>query len=523
MERHEQEQLEQYADLSDRRVLTSQADLNPKDRAMPAMLRWCRQHEGIVVLKSGIILSNQPTDRLVQNCKIAMRNKGLEPGPVHPATQNLITVLLENAEAEDELAVTDVNVVVSAQQQRLRLLVKEALDLEATDIHIEVRKDIAYIRFRKHGELFLHAEWLPRLAREIASVAFNKETDHAITHFNPLVPQNASMPLMIDDREIRLRLASLPAHQGFDVVMRILTTTEAVIAKLEDLGYLQSQIAIIHKAVQMPYGAVIMSGPTGSGKTTTLASCMKMVAANRKVFTIEDPVEKTILSATQVPVNTDHYDRDFASMARTVLRMDPDVIVLGEMRDNETATEMVRAAITGHLVFSTVHTNTAPDIVTRLKDLGVSHSLLASPNLLVCLICQRLIPKLCQSCALPVLQSTEHRQMIPRWQQVFGDHLVNVKVRGKNCPKCQGLGIAGRTVVAEIIWVDEQGREFIQRSDLLGWRKYLKQNDWLSYQEHALRLVSQGICDPLDAEKLMGEISIHGEHQPFSYRQFQNT
>src|SRR5206468_3761180 len=134
------------------------------------------------------------------------------------------------------------------------------------------------------------------------------------------------------------------------------------------------------------YGAIIMSGPTGSGKTTTLASCMRLVANQRKVFTVEDPVEKLVPNATQVPINTDHYDRGFANMKRTVLRMDPDVIVLGEIRDEDTAHIMARAAITGHLVFSTVHTNTATDIITRLVDLGISRALLASPNLLVCLM-----------------------------------------------------------------------------------------------------------------------------------------
>ena len=217
----EQQVLEQYATLSQRKILTSQADLSPKDHAMPEMLAWCREQQNIIVMQSCTILTSEPTSRLVQNCKIVMHNKGLVPGLVFPATSTLIKVLLENAEERRQHDATQENAMeVSTQQQRLRLLVKGALDMEATDIHMEVRADVARIWFRKHGELFLHAEWLPKLAREVASVAFNKETDHNITHFNPLVPQNASMPLMIDDREIRLRLASLPAHGGFDVVMR---------------------------------------------------------------------------------------------------------------------------------------------------------------------------------------------------------------------------------------------------------------------------------------------------------------
>lgn len=505
----EQQVLEQYAAIAQRKVLTSQADLGPKDHAMPELLAWCREHGNIVVLQSGTILSSEPTSRLVQNCRIVMHNKGLVPGLIFPATSALIQVLLENAEERRQNDVEQDHVVeVSTQQQRLRLLVKGALDVEATDIHIEVRSDIARIRFRKHGELFLHAEWLPKLAREVASVAFNKETDHNITHFNPLVPQNASMPLMIDDREVRLRLASLPAHGGFDVVLRILTTAEQDIPTLEQLGYSPEQVAMLKRVVHMPYGAVLLAGPTGSGKTTTLAACMRLIEDSRKLYSIEDPVEKVVNSVTQVPVNTEHYDRSFANMARTVLRMDPDVLVLGEMRDEDTAGVMVRAAITGHLVFSTVHSNTAPGIITRLTDLGVSAHLLASPDLLVCLICQRLAPLLCQSCAMPLEQSERHQPHLSRWRAVFGEQWNHIKVRGHDCAKCHGLGISGRTVVAEMIWADEKGRQFVHQNNPAGWLHYLKQSGWLSYRDQLLNLVKEGKMDPLDGESLAGEFTL---------------
>jgi len=503
----EQQVLEQYASIAQRKVVSSQADLSPKDHAMPEMLDWCREKQKIVVLQSCTILTSEPASRLVQNCKIVMHEKGLVPGLVFPATSALIKILLENAEERrQQLEANPDNVVeVSTQQQRLRLLVKGALDMEATDIHIEVRSDIARIRFRKHGELFLHAEWLPKLAREVASVAFNKETDHNITHFNPLVPQNASMPLMIDDREIRLRLASLPAHSGFDVVMRILTTAEYEVPTLEQLGYLPEQVAMLKRALHMPYGAVILAGPTGSGKTTTLAACMRLVEDYRKLYSIEDPVEKVVVGVTQVPVNTEHYDRSFANMARTVLRMDPDVLVLGEMRDEDTAAVMVRAAITGHLVFSTVHANSAPGIVTRLTDLGISAQLLASPDLLVCLICQRLAPLLCPHCLIPLEQSPRHQPHFARWRAVFGGDWDNVKARGSNCVKCHGLGIAGRTVVAEMIWLDETGRHFIHDNHPVKWAQHLNDIGWRSYRNQLLNLIKRGVIDPIDAEALAGE------------------
>lgn len=520
----EQELLEKFAAASNQKIMTSQSELDPKDRVMPEMLAWCKRQGDIVVLSSGLVLTCAPTSRAIQNCKVVMLNAGLQPTRIMPATRELIEILLANAEAQaeqEDLGAQDVE-TVSAQQQRLRMLVREAVNLGVSDIHIEVRPDAARVRFRKHGELYLHAEWVPKIGREIASVAFNKETDHAITHFNPLVPQNASMPLDIDGRNVRLRLASLPAHGGFDVVMRVLTTSDDKISTLEELGYQKDHIALIKKAIQMPHGAVIISGPTGSGKTTTLASALAMINTNRKIYTIEDPVEKVVKSTTQVPINTEHDDRGFANMGRSSLRMDPDVIVLGEMRDEDTAKVMTRAAITGHLVFSTLHTNTAPAIITRLVDMGISPALLSDPNLLTCLICQRLIPKLCQHCAIPLAESPEHKPHMARWKKIFtAAELKKLRGRGKHCDKCNGLGISGRTVVAEIIWIDEAGRHFIQKSDILGWEKYLKEQGWSSYRDQALQLVKNAVCDPLDAEKMVGELEFTIDSSNFNYREIE--
>lgn len=497
--------LQSYATFVQAKVLQHQSDLATADRAHPQMLSWCREQGHCVVLENLSILTSQPTSRLVQNCKIVMHRLGLTPGPVLPAVDNLIDTLLENAEEALGEGSPGVS-TISSQQQRLRRLVKEAIELDATDIHIELREDYANIKFRKHGELFLHARWLPKLAQEIASVAFNKETDHASSHFNPLVPQNAAMPLVIDGQSIRLRLASLPAHGGYDVVMRLLPVADKEIQPLAELGYPQEQIKQLKAIINQPAGAVIVSGPTGSGKTTTLASCMGQVNINRKIITIEDPVEKIIPHATQVPVNAEHEDRGFASMTRTVLRMDPNVVVLGEMRDAETSSLMVRAALTGHLVFSTVHTHTALDIVPRLVDLGVSQTLLAGQNVLLALVCQRLAPLLCEQCSVPIKQSITHLPHILRWSKIKEANLADWRVRGndKSCETCHGLGINGRTVVAEIVHIDEQSRDFIAAGQWKAWREYLRSYGWLSFADYLRQLVFQGRCDPLDAERISG-------------------
>ncbi len=503
-------------------IVSSQADLDPKDRPLLDMADWCRQRGSLVVLKSGTILTVNPAAREVQNCKIMMVNRGMRPGKVLQATPEFIALLLASAEQvqedSDTARVVDVS-TMSSQQQRLRQLVQEAVAANVSDIHIEVRQEVAKIRFRKYGELYLHAEWFSRLAREVAAVAFNKETDHATAHFNPLIPQDASMPILISGQEVRLRLASLPAHGGFDVVMRILGVGDAATGvTLEELGYTSEQVYIIKRAVQMPHGAVLLSGPTGSGKTTTLSSCMRLVRDTRKVYTIEDPVEKVVDTVTQVPVNTDKDDRSFASFGRAALRMDPDYIVLGEMRDEDTASVMIRAAITGHLVFSTVHTNSAIGVIARLVDMGISPSLLSDTNVLVSLIFQRLAPKLCPHCKVPVAEAAAQHDAMSRWQQVFGDKVSSIYARGPGCKQCHRTQLAGRTVVAEVIWIDEPGRQFIQKLDMLGWHQYLRSQGWQSYRDRTLALVTEGILDPFDAEGIIGEISLISEDKGFDYR-----
>lgn len=513
--------LEQYAAATRTKVISSQSEMDPKDKVMEEMLGWCRDQSNIAVLKSATILSSDPTSRTVQNCKSLMLSKGIHPGQVYATTPSLISLILASGQKEDvnKKQKGETTSAFSDQQRHLRDLVYEAVLQTASDIHIQVRDGYCKIRMRKNGELYLYAEWAERLGREIASVAFNKETDHATSHFNPLIPQDASMPLKIQGKDIRLRLASLPAHGGFDMVMRILAAGESKSKTLEDLGYTTNQVNIIKMAMRLPFGAVIVAGPTGSGKTTTLASCMEMVEPVQKLYSIEDPVEKIVEAATQVPVNTEKEDRSFASMGRASLRMDPDVIMLGEMRDEDTAHVMVRASITGHLVLTTLHTNRATAIITRLVDMGVSPVLLSDSSVLRCLVCQRLIPKVCKQCAIPLRSSAKHQAQLPDWEAVLGAEIVNKALaRGPGCASCNRTGVSGRTVVAEVIWVDENGRQFIQKCDTLNWEKYLKENNWVDFRERAIQLIEEGTCDPIDAEKVVGPINVATDSSTYKYQ-----
>ncbi|MEO8400597.1 MAG: ATPase, T2SS/T4P/T4SS family [Gammaproteobacteria bacterium] len=513
--------LEQFAAATLTKVITSQADLDTKDRVMEEMMSWCKDQSNIVVLRSATILSSDPTARTVQNCKSLMLSKGIHPGQVFATTSSFIKLLLASGQEVDAIKKHkgETSATFSDQQRHLRDLVMEAVQQNVSDIHIQVRQTYTKIRMRQHGELRVYAEWSEKLGRELASVAFNKETDHATSHFNPLVPQDASMPLKINGRDIRLRLASVPAHGGFDMVMRILATGEDRIQTLEELGYTAKQVEIIKMALKLPFGAIIVAGPTGSGKTTTLAACMEMVEHTQKLYSIEDPVEKVVEDATQVPVNTEKEDRSFASMGRAALRMDPDVIILGEMRDEDTAHVMIRASITGHLVLTTLHTNRATAIITRLVDMGISPVMLSDSSVLRCLLCQRLVPKVCPNCAVPLRSSLKHHAFIPDWEAVLGKEVIDsARARGPGCQSCYGTAVGGRTVVAEVVWVDEEGRQYIQKCDTLNWEKYLIEHGWVDFLGRAIELIKDGTCDPFDAEKVVGPINPTTKASVYQYQ-----
>jgi type IV pilus assembly protein PilB len=245
---------------------------------------------------------------------------------------------------------------------------------------------------------------------------------------------------------------------------------------------------------------------------------MEMVESTQKLYSIEDPVEKVVEEATQVPVNTEKEDRSFAMMGRAALRMDPDVIILGEMRDEDTAHVMVRASITGHLVLTTLHTNRATAIITRLVDMGISPVLLSDSSVLRCLMCQRLIAKVCEGCAVPLRSSEKHQPFLADWEAVLGKEVLDkARARGLGCDKCNRTSVGGRIVVAEVIWVDEEGRQFIQKCDTLSWEKYLRENGWMDFRARAIQLISSGTCDPFDAEKVVGPINPATQSRIFKY------
>lgn len=327
------------------------------------------------------------------------------------------------------------------------LIIRQAIDELASDIHIEPFKDKISLRYRIDGKLYE----IPPPARHlhlpiISRIKILAKLDIA----EKRLPQDGAILVKIDDRPIDLRISTVPTIYGEKVVLRILDRSQ-VILNLAQLGFEAVQLSHLRRAINSPYGLVLLTGPTGSGKTTTLYAILTEIKTPTKnVITIEDPVEYKLDGINQVQVKPE-IGLTFANALRSFLRQDPDVMLVGEVRDLETAEICIRSALTGHLVLSTLHTNDAPSAINRLIDIGIEPYLII-PSLL-CIVAQRLARKLCPECKEAYEPSPE---------QLGGVKLkTDLIYRPKGCSKCNQTGYRGRTCIAEVLMLTDSLRDLI--------------------------------------------------------------
>lgn len=327
------------------------------------------------------------------------------------------------------------------------LIIKQAIDERASDIHIEPFKDKISLRYRIDG--VLHE--IPPPAKHlhlpiISRIKILAKLDIA----EKRLPQDGGFTVRIEGRSIDLRISIMPTIYGEKTVMRILDK-EGVSLDLGQMGFLPPQLELFRKAIRMPYGLVFMTGPTGSGKSTSLyAALAEIKSPTKNIVTVEDPVEYHMEGINQVQIKPE-IGLTFASALRAFLRQDPDIMMVGEVRDLETAQICVRSALTGHLVLSTLHTNDAPSAITRLIDIGVEPYLLM-PSLVV-IVAQRLVRRLCGECKEAYEPSPEERERFK-----LGVDLI---YRAKGCDKCNHIGYRGRTCIGEVLFVDDEIRQHI--------------------------------------------------------------
>jgi len=327
-------------------------------------------------------------------------------------------------------------------------LMQEAIRLRASDIHIEPHENNLSIRFRIDGVLH---EMLS-LSAKLSSVLVSRTKVMArLDIAKKRVPQDGRFSLNLGSQAIDVRISTLPSRFGERVVMRLLNKEQAL-RSVHELGMLDDMTINFNKALASPNGIILVTGPTGSGKTTTLYAGLSMLnEASRNILTVEDPIEYTLdgIGQTQVNKNT---GMSFAAGLRAILRQDPDVVMVGEIRDPETAQIAVQASLTGHLVFSTVHTNSAIAAITRLRDMGVERFLLAST--INTIIAQRLVRRLCEDC------KTSYQPEIAELE-MLGLKTANSFYKPVGCDKCQNVGYNGRIALYEMIVMDDHLREMI--------------------------------------------------------------
>jgi general secretion pathway protein E len=359
----------------------------------------------------------------------------------------------------------------------------QAISQGASDIHFEGRESGFQIRYRLDGELHT-ARMLEAAVQStvLARIKVMGRMDVAESR----TPQDGRFQVRVGRKDVDVRVSTMPTLNGEKAVLRILDRSKNILP-LGDLGLENAAVAVITRMIAAPHGIILVTGPTGSGKTTTLyAALRELIKESRNIMTVEDPVEYHLPGVNQVQVNR-AAGVTFATAIRGFLRQDPDIILVGEIRDQETASTAVQASLTGHLVLATLHTNDAPTAVTRLLEMGVEPFLLASSLHLV--IGQRLVRLNCPACSRP--------EKIPTNTHVHSDAedipLPGTQYRGEGCDMCRHTGFKGRQGIFELMPVDEALRSMIvQKASVEQLRQHLRAQGFRSMFEHGATLVTQG-------------------------------
>lgn len=331
----------------------------------------------------------------------------------------------------------------------VNILISEAVKDRVSDIHIEPEMAVLRVRYRIDGILHeVHS--LPKKLQNAVISRIKILSDMDIAENRR--PQDGKISVKLENKDLDIRVSTFPTVHGENVVMRLLDRS-SILLGLKDLGFSRENLDIFAKMILQPNGIILVTGPTGSGKTTTLYSALSTISSMEKnIITIEDPVEYELPLIRQTQVNP-KADITFANGLRSILRQDPDVIMVGEIRDKETAEVAIQASLTGHLVFSTLHTNDAPSSLTRLIDMGLEPFLISSSLILI--VAQRLVRQVCPKCK-------EEYSPTPAALQNLGLDINARFFRGKGCPVCKNTGFLGRIGIFEILVLNEVIRKMVE-------------------------------------------------------------
>ena len=411
--------------------------------------------------------------------RFSMLSEAVESSYVQPPEEG--TTVIQKPSESAELSLD--KLIAKAEEapviKLVDLIIRQAIDERASDIHIEPFDGKIHLRYRIDGKLYNIPPPAPHLHLPIVSrVKILSKLDIA----EKRLPQDGAISARLEDRDVDIRVSTVPTVWGEKVVMRILDKA-AVPLQLTSLGFEGQQVELIRKALGAPHGLFFVTGPTGSGKSTTLyAAVNETIDPSKNIVTVEDPVEYKIEGINQVSVRAD-IGLTFATALKAFLRQDPDVIMVGETRDLETASICVRAALTGHFVLSTLHTNDAASAITRLIDIGIPHYLL-TPSLTM-ILAQRLARRLCPQCKEPYEPDPDQHGGVQ-----FKADLI---YRPKGCDACRNIGYKGRVVVAEVLEVNEEIKKLISNgASHAEIKDAARKNGMLTIFESGVKMVEQG-------------------------------
>jgi type II secretion system protein E len=398
--------------------------------------------------------------------------------------------------AKDIAAVEDISALAQDASviKLVNQILTEAIKLRATDIHIEPYRDSIKLRYRIDGVLY-DTPIPPDLKYLHSAIISRIKIISNLDVVERRLPQDGRAKVKVSEQEVDLRISILPSLYGENVVIRILPTQ--LLFNLEDLGFETPDMVKLETLIKKPHGIIFLTGPTGSGKTTTLYACLSRInSPETKIITIEDPIEYELMGVTQIQMNP-KVGLTFANALRSILRHDPDVMMVGEVRDFETAELAIRTSLTGHLVFSTLHTNDASSAITRLLDMGIEPFLVASS--VEAFIAQRLVRVICKECKAEEANKTV---------EIKGKKTEIKVCRGKGCEACKHTGFKGRTAIYEILFVDDVIRELIlAKASAVDIKKKAVLLGMSTLRDHGWEKVAKGITTP---EEVMRVVALEG-------------
>ena len=383
----------------------------------------------------------------------------------------------------------------------LQSLFDDAIQIGASDIHIEPDETLVRIRQRVDGVL---QEQIVDETNIAAALVSRLKLIANLDISEKRLPQDGRFSIKVGSHNVDVRISTMPIQHGESVVMRLLDQTKGSY-DLDSLGMPEHIVKSFTHATTRPHGMVLVTGPTGSGKTTTLYAGLKLLnKPGVKIITAEDPIEYRLPRINQVQINSD-IGLTFANVLRSSLRQDPDVLLVGEIRDEETAEIAIRASMTGHLVLSTLHTNNAIGTVNRLIDMNVRSYLLAAA--LNAIVAQRLVRRICQSCGRNIDLSSELLEFV---KKIGGDHAVKASyMEGMGCAHCNSTQYQGRIGVYEFLNIDQQLASILGKGDTVEFAKMVRQNaGFFTLEQAALQLAMQGITTLDEVLRISADIDV---------------